>query len=217
MTGLWLATYLALWTVVILTVLLQVGVLRQLGMIQRQHQPAQKPQLPSYQDDGPRLGSQIPELTIQAANVGSAVSLTDMATARGALIIFMSPLCEGCHEIVNPLNALAKDRLRSVPSLVILRGNETSCRSFLRVFPLDAPVALDLDDSLTAGFGMHHSPYGLLYDENQLLVRKGSVTDADSLAALLGDGTVPAKALAAVFPPPVPTMIVSQSRAGFSQ
>jgi hypothetical protein len=36
------------------------------------------------------------------------------------------------------------------------------------------------------GFGVHGSPYGLLYDAAGVLVRKGIVTDHEELLALVG-------------------------------
>jgi hypothetical protein len=114
----------------------------------------------------------------------------------------MNPLCKGCHDMVSSLNAWIGSRSSEMSTLVILMGDEPSCSSFVAVFSLDAPTVFDVDGRVTGEFGIHHIPYGLVYDETGTLTRKGSPADHDSLAALLGDSSVPEHALRHVFPQP---------------
>jgi hypothetical protein len=105
--------------------------------------------------------------------------------------MFMSPLCESCQRVVEPLNAIAEDAARGVRAVVIMRADEHAARAFNSVFPLRMPLICDEYRTITMGFGVHAAPYGLLYDGRGTLVRKGVVTDWAQLQAVLGDTAVP--------------------------
>lgn len=99
------------------------------------------------------------------------------------------------------MNALAEDRSRGARPIVILRADEQGCQAFLSVFPLRMPAVCDSDGKITMGLDVHRNPFGLLYDRDGTLVRKGIVGGEEDLLALLGDASAPEAALAHVFPP----------------
>src|SRR5438874_7127443 len=106
MTGAWLATYVALWGVVAVLCLLTVGLMRQLGLIHRElgaRRAESPPQtaIPAPEDDGPALGSPILELHDVPVIKFGAADDTVAGETDGELIVFMSPMCEICHRIVD--------------------------------------------------------------------------------------------------------------------
>ena len=121
--------------------------------------------------------------------------------------MFMSPMCEACQYIVEPLNALEADAARTVRPAVIMRADEQACQAFLSVFPLHMPVVCDRDRTITMGLDVHRTPFGLLYDEHDTLIRKGLVEGYEDLLALLGDRSAPERAQAHVFPRVVPSQV----------
>jgi methylamine dehydrogenase accessory protein MauD len=204
-TGVWLASYLTLWGLVIVMGLLLVGVLHQLGVLHLQiEQLRTAPEVtpPTPEDDGPAIGSPLPDLVAESVNGFGAIAPATLRNQRGALLVFMSPMCELCQQVVEPLNALVEDASQGVRPIVIMRADEQGCRAFLSVFPLRMPTLCDNDRTITMGFKVHRTPFGLLYDEQGTLVRKGLVEGEADLAALLGDGSAPLAAQAHVFPRP---------------
>jgi methylamine dehydrogenase accessory protein MauD len=207
MTGLWLASYLVLWGLVVVVCLLLIGILRQLGLVHRrlesrspQPQEGIPEDFPTLEHDGPVIGSPLVDLEADTINGFGTLTAATLRDRGNTLLMFMSPMCETCQHIVEPLNALAADVSWTVRPVVIMRADEQACRAFLSVFQLHIPVVCDRDNTITMRFDVHRSPFGLLYDEHDTLIRKGLVQRHEHLLALLGDESVPVAAQAHVFP-----------------
>jgi methylamine dehydrogenase accessory protein MauD len=205
MTGLWLASYLVLWGIVVVVCLLLIGILRQLGLMQRQlesHLPqlSEEGSIPALEHDGPALGSPLADLEVGTINGFGTLTAFTQRSQGILLLVFLSPMCETCQHIVEPLNALVEDAMRALRTAVIMRGDEQACRAFLSVFPLHMPVVCDHDRTITMGLDIHRTPFGLLYDEHGILIRKGVLEGQEDILALLGDGSVSDIAKAHVFP-----------------
>jgi methylamine dehydrogenase accessory protein MauD len=203
MTGLWLASYLVLWGLVLVLCLFLIGILRQLGLMQRQldsRSPQIQEGIPTLENDGPAIGSPLPDLEASTINGFGTLTMTTLHDHSSTLLVFMSPMCETCQHIVEPLNALVVNVARGVSPIVIMRADEQACRAFVSVFPLRMPVVCDSDRSITMGLDVHRTPFGLLYDEHGTLIRKGLLERHEDLLALLGDRSAPGKAQDNVFP-----------------
>lgn len=190
MTGWWVVSYLVLWVAVVLIALLVVGTLRQLGQIGLQlgtgsQQPL--PELPSIENDGPAIGTAIPNVVADTINGFGLVETAAIRTTKWLLVMFLSPTCDTCQHAVELLNSLARQRGETIQIIVIMRADELACGSFQNVFPLQVPLICDSTRKLTYGFDVHRNPFGLLYDTSGKLVRKGTVLDGHYLAALLGE------------------------------
>lgn len=182
MTG-WLAvSYVALWVVVVLMAALLLGTMREMAMLRRER--VIPPRRERTDPNGPDLGTPIPNLTLPTANGFGPVTLHG-PKGKTLLLAFLTPTCEGCQLAVESLNALvdaARDRL---DVRVVLSGSETAARSFLKLFPLQAPVVLDPNYALSGDFGIHISPSGLLYNEKGSLLRSGIISEPVELADLV--------------------------------
>lgn len=205
MTGLWLASYLVLWGIVVVMCLLLIGILRQFGLMQRQlkpriSEPQEEDSIPDLEHDGPLIGSPLTDLEIGTINNFGTLTLASLHERSPLLLMFMSPLCETCQHIVESLNALVADARRVIHAAVIIRGDEQASQAFLSIFPLHMPVVCDSKRTITMGLDIHRTPFGLLYNEYGTLIRKGLVGDQEDLLALLGDGSAPDTAQVHVFP-----------------
>jgi methylamine dehydrogenase accessory protein MauD len=207
MTGLWLVSYLILWVLVVALTLLLVGVLRQLGMLYRQLalQPAQaqaeeEDSIPALEQDGPAIGSPLADLELDTVNAAGKLTTTMLLKRGPTLLVFLSPMCETCQHIVEPLNTQVADAACPAQPVVIMRADQAGCRAFLSVFPLRMPVVCDQESDITVGFGVHRSPFGLLYDEQGTLVRKGVLEGREDLLALLGSESATPSAQDHIFP-----------------
>ncbi len=107
-------------------------------------------------------------------------------------MVFITPTCQSCQQLAAPLNALEQDRARRIQPLVfIMAHDEQACQAYLNVFPLHMPVVWDRDNTTLLSFSVHRTPFGLLYDENGTLTRKGILNSSEDLPALLGDASAP--------------------------
>jgi len=196
-TGLWLLSYLALWVLVALLALLLVGVLRQLGALHLQlaagaQAPAGQSQLaevvPPLEQDGPPLGAPLPDwarsVTEEAPHPDGE---KDQTGRRYTLLMFLSPMCETCQHVVDPLNEVAGDPTHDARPIAVIRADRPAYEAFLNVFPMRLPALRDSDRALTMELGVHRAPFGLLYDQGDRLVRKGLIEDRDDLLALLDE------------------------------
>jgi hypothetical protein len=205
MSGVWLVSYLVLWGLVVVMGLFLIGILRQLGLMYRRLDSSLAPSqeessIPTLERDGPVIGSPIVDLEVSTINDFGTLTPAVWREHGSRLLVFMSPMCETCQHIVEPLNALVADTARAVHPIVIMRADEQGCQAFLSVFPLHMPVVCDRDRTITMGLDIHRTPFGLLYDEQGILIRKGAIEGHEDLLALLGDESVSDTAQAHVFP-----------------
>lgn len=210
MSGFWLASYLVLWIVVAGMALLLVGALRQIGMLhvllQTNLAPRPSPNaegeesIPPLEEDGPPIGSRLPEWVDAPAQGEEPAGSASPVRSAKTLLMFLSPLCDTCQNVIEPLNALAADEGRAVRAIAIFRADRPAYEAFLKLFPLYTPSLRDSDRTLTMELGVHRAPFGLLYDEQGLLMRKGLVESEEDLAALLGDEGVSETARMHVYP-----------------
>lgn len=205
MTGLWLASYLVLWGLVVVMCLFLIGILRQLGLIYHQLEPhpsqeQEEDSIPALEDDGPNIGSSLMDLEVGTINGFGTLTLTTGGDSENTLLVFMSPMCETCQHLVEPLNALVEDAVRPLRLAVIIRADEHACQAFLSVFPLHMPVVCDREGDITRGLDIHRTPFGLLYDEHSTLIRKGVFEGQEELQGVMGDGPVSDKAQSHIFP-----------------
>jgi methylamine dehydrogenase accessory protein MauD len=207
MSGLWLVSYLMLWLVTLGLAVLLYGALRQIGALHLQLQRSSQtdPQsqvevetIPALEDDGPAIGSALPAWVYEQASIPAQGGAA--ASPSKTLLMFMSPMCETCQHVVAPLNALAGDPARGVRPIAVFRSDRPAYEAFLKVFPMRLPTLRDHDRTLTMEISVHRTPFGLLYDEQGLLIRKGLIEGEEDLAAVLGDESAPEAARTHVYP-----------------
>jgi hypothetical protein len=186
--------------------LLLFGVLQQVGALhlaQGQQQQPSGASVPELENDGPPLGSRLPDLaarsingfgTITLARADGSVTIGTAQHHSPTLLVFLSAMCDMCQLAVEPLNALVDDNTTGVRSIAIMRADEHACTAFLNVFPLRVPTICDAERTITMGFDVHRAPFGLLYDERGILERKGLTESQEDFQSLLGTSEVAASA-----------------------
>ena len=205
MSGIWLVSYALLWVLVLTALVLLIGLLQVVGRSDRPASAmgaASAPEFPAIDHDGPEIGSPMPDLAFETLNGFGQISWG--ATDKATVLVFLSAMCESCHDVVGPLNSLVAGAEDAIRALAIVKGPVQTTEAFLKVYPLHVPVVVDPDMEVTSKrFDVHRNPFALYY-EHGTLVRKGTVEHgSDGLRAVLGDPSVPAAALMRVTPPPV--------------
>lgn len=202
MAGLWLVSYIVLWAIVLVMGLFLVGTLRHVGSLHLQLGASPSDLgtvMPDPPNDGPSIGSRTPDVVAETLNGFGTVMLPSQQHQGRILLMFMAPLCESCQRVVEALNALAHNAEWAVQPIVVMRADESTCRSFLSVFPLHLPVVVDYGGTIHKEFTVHRAPFGLLYGEDGTLTKKGVMHGQADLLELLDAVAAPASVKTHVF------------------
>jgi len=188
MSGVWLASYVVLWVVVLLLAFLLAGALRQLGLLQLRlgDDPGAL-----ITDTGLERGAEAPDFTALGAESGELVSLSDLP-AVPRMLVFASPGCLSCRELIPGLNEVRKTR-GDFDFLVVCRGDLESCQAFGRMNGLEAPMVVDTTGQIEKDYLVTLTPFAYLIDHEGRVVIRGIANDWRQLESLLEqEGTLQA-------------------------
>ena len=189
MSGVWLASYIVLWLVVLALAFLLAGSLRQLGLMQLRlgDDPGAL-----ITDSGLERGVQAPEFVAAHSETEQPVSLYELPQVP-RLLVFASPGCLSCRELIPGLNEVRKTRSGEFDFLVICRGDIESCRSFGRMNRLEAPMVIDTNGQIEKDYMVTLTPFAYLLDHEGRVVIRGVANDWRQLESLLDqEGTLQA-------------------------
>ena len=181
MSGVWLASYVVLWLLVLVMGFLLAGALRQLGLIQLRlgDDPGAL-----ITDSGLERGTLAPDFTALDAGTGGSLTFSDLP-ARPRLLVFVSPSCLSCRELIPGLNEVQATRGREFDFLAICRGDLESCRTFARMNRLHAPMVVDTNGQIEKDFEVQLTPFAYLLDYEGKVVIRGLANDWRQLESLL--------------------------------
>ena len=181
MSGVWLASYIVLWVVVLVLAFLLAGSLRQLGLMQLRlgDDPGAL-----ITDTGLERGSPAPDFTAIESESGELVTLSGLA-AKPRVLVFASPGCLSCRELIPGLNEVRKTRKGEFDFLVICRGDVESCQGFGRMNRLEAPMVVDTNGQIEKDYQVTLTPFAYLLDHEGNVVIRGIANDWRQLESLL--------------------------------
>jgi methylamine dehydrogenase accessory protein MauD len=188
MSGVWLASYIVLWLLVLLLAFLLAGALRQLGLLQLRlgDDPGAL-----ITDTGLERGTQAPDFTALDAASGGSISLSDLP-AVPRMLVFASPGCLSCRELIPGLNEVRKTR-GDWDFLVVCRGDLESCQRFGRMNGLEAPMVVDTTGQIEKDYAVTLTPFAYVVDHEGHIVIRGLANDWRQLESLLEqEGTLQA-------------------------
>ncbi len=224
MNPVWLISYVVLWILVAILALLTVGLLQQLGFLQREFATLKRERgeessssIPPLDKDGPDIGASLPERTFRPFNGHQAVSLAAPYNQHCTVLLFLTITCESCQHMVEFINEFLQAEGFQGTAVTFLRADTGGCQAFQQVFPLNIPTICDDDHSISMEFEIHRFPLGLFYDAEGKLLRKGIVQEREDLLALLGDGTASPEAQAKMFPTLYPALAPSSVAAFYEE
>jgi methylamine dehydrogenase accessory protein MauD len=188
-SGVWLASYLVLWLVVLVLAFLLAGSLRQLGLMQLRlgDDPGAL-----ITDTGLERGAQAPDFIAADSETEEPVTLSQLPAAP-RLLVFASPGCLSCRELIPGLNEVRKTRQGEFDFLVVCRGDIESCRAFGRTNRLEAPMVIDTNGQIEKDYMVTLTPFAYLLDHEGRVVIRGVANDWRQLESLLDqEGTLQA-------------------------
>jgi methylamine dehydrogenase accessory protein MauD len=189
MSGVWLASYLVLWLVVLVLAFLLAGSLRQLGLMQLRlgDDPGAL-----ITDSGLERGVQAPDFVAADSETGEPITLSQLPAAP-RLLVFASPGCLSCRELMPGLNEVRKTRKGEFDFLVVCRGDIESCRGFGRMNRLEAPMVVDTNGQIEKDYMVTLTPFAYVLDHEGKVVIRGVANDWRQLESLLDqEGTLQA-------------------------
>jgi methylamine dehydrogenase accessory protein MauD len=189
MSGVWLASYIVLWLLVLALAFLLAGALRQLGLLQLRlgDDPGAL-----ITDTGLERGTLAPDFEAVDSESHELVKLSDLPPVP-RMIVFASPGCLSCRELIPGLNEVRKTRSGEFDFLVICRGDVESCQSFGRMNRLEAPMVIDTNGQIEKDYLVTLTPFAYLLDHERNVVIRGIANDWRQLESLLDqEGTLQA-------------------------
>lgn len=161
-----LASYIALWVLVIAQALILTGALRQIGQLWR------------------RVGPERPLDRLMDLEIGDrmAVDWLPASTLRRA-VLFVSPSCGICEGVLSGLKPL----LRSRDELIIVcQSTAEAAERYLGAYGLaDLTLIPDPNGDLAAAVGINETPVAVLVDAEQRVQRAAIVNSPQQVESLL--------------------------------
>ena len=176
MSGAWLASYIALWAVVLFQGVVIFLLLRQLGVMY----------LGTAQGvarDGLPVGRSAPEFTVQDVQ-GRQLSLADFR-GTSLLLIFGSANCAPCRALIPDLNVFAEERRSELDVLFLCQSEPEAARRFVAETGVRVPVAVQPDDTLADAYKARVTPFAFLIDGEGVIRAKGLANNREHLELLL--------------------------------
>lgn len=175
--SLWLASYVALWLVVLLIVFSVLVLFRQLGVLHLRFGPRGA----LATDEGPELNTLAPmvesvDMTGRQLRIGGVGSPTT--------VVFVSPKCSVCEDLLPAIRALHRAISRDVQVVVAVDGNGDLAASWARRLGA-VPVLADL--TVSELYGVAGTPYAVHIDGSGVVRRKGVVNTLEQLESVAED------------------------------
>jgi methylamine dehydrogenase accessory protein MauD len=174
MSGWWLASYLALWALVIALSLLVLALARQIGTLHLRLGPRGALEL---DEEGPPLG-EAPEAVDRPDLDGAPVSVG--GPGQPQLLLFVSPGCPVCREVLPSLPVAA--RVGGFAARIVVDADPDDAReAAVGARGLPAVAAPDLARS----YRIPGTPYAVVLDRLGVVRAKGTVNNLEQLEGLV--------------------------------
>lgn len=170
-----LVTYALLWLLVALLVMSALAIVRELALLRARVGPEPGALATS---DGPKIGAVSPVLEGSVLDSGPT-----RITAGPALLLFVSPTCRPCLELLPFVARLI--RSKRTTTYVVLQGTERDARRLLETHEIKGPIFLDPEQAIAAAFDVRMTPFGIAVDDAWTVRTKGVVNDDLQLEALV--------------------------------
>lgn len=188
MSGIWVVSYVLLWGLVAVLIVLAIGLLKQLGEVQLTL--GGRPSV-LMTEDGVPLGEGAPRLATGPRELGPNFP----PEGQKAVVLFLATTCSPCQKLVPALNDFWITEKRSLAIYTFCVGSREEVDEFGKQFSVRFPLIPDPDGVVAARFQHQRTPFGYLVDEGGIVRMKGVVNDRSMLAALAeGRGTARAEA-----------------------
>lgn len=182
MSGVWLASYIVLWGLVLFQGVAIFVLLRQLGIMYLG--TAQ-----GVAGDGLALGSRAPDFNLADLS-GEPISLADFR-GRPLLLVFGSVNCAPCRNLVPDLHRFAAERREELGVLFLCRGTAEGARGFASELAIQIPFASHPDEALPEKYKARVTPFAFIVDGEGVIKAKGLANNYQHLETLVRSSSEP--------------------------
>lgn len=180
MQNMWLASYIALWILVLIFSVLFLGLAREIGTFHR------RIGVPGalLTDDGLDIGSKVANFTAREVPSGRDVDFHSPMD-REALVVFISPHCSPCRNLLPSLMRGWADWSKTVRPLIVCEGAEHEVRSFAEQMKITIPLLADPSSEIRTSFGGPSTPHAFPLNIEGIVKLKGIVNSRDDIDRLV--------------------------------
>lgn len=175
MSGWWLASYAVLWALVLMLALVVVALARQIGTLHLRLGPRGALEIDG---EGPPLG-EAPAAVDAPALDGHPVTVGGPGTAQ--LLLFASPGCRLCEEVLPALPVLAAEH--GLSPLVVTDLSPAEARSQYGGRRLGVPVVASAE--LVQAYSVPGTPFVVVLDVLGVVRAKGTVNNLEQFEGLI--------------------------------
>jgi methylamine dehydrogenase accessory protein MauD len=176
MNGVFVATYVLLWFVVLTFGIALVVALRQLGILSLRLGPQGALDI----DSGPKVGSVAPEF--EEPDLSGYRLRSPWKDAQRSLFVFVSPTCSACPQVLPSVKAVR--RAEGKKTAIVIVSNRPSDKN--ADYQQIAGAPLMVSEELSTKFAITATPYAVVVDEQGIVRAKGIVNQIEHIEALLG-------------------------------
>jgi methylamine dehydrogenase accessory protein MauD len=167
------------WALLIGLSAVTLALVRQVGVLHQRIAPAGALMI----SQGVKVGAQTPELKLTALDGSGLVLGGAQPSARSTLIMFIAPDCPVCAKLIPALRSIGKQESDWLRIVFASDGDPAQHAVFWREKGLkDFPYVVSTELGLTYQIGK--LPYGVLLDENGVLVSQGLVNNREHVESL---------------------------------
>jgi methylamine dehydrogenase accessory protein MauD len=173
--GWWAVSYVVLWLVVVTLSVIVIALARQIGALHLRLGPRGALEL---DDEGPELGAEVARADV-ADTAGRALTIA----ARGEVqfLLFVSPSCPLCDQIMPSVGALAREE--PLRSYVLVDADPEEAAAIVRRRRIDAPVVPASE--IARDYDIPGTPYAVVLDGEGRVTAKGTVNTLEQMEGLV--------------------------------
>jgi len=172
--GWWAASYVVLWLLVVGLCLIVVGLARQVGTLHLRLGPRGALEL---DDEGPPLG-EAPAPIDAVDTSGAPLSIGGPGEAQ--LLLFVSPTCRSCAEVLPSLSVVAR---AGTMTPIVITDAETSAAEMIDINRFDARVVSSPD--AVRLYEIPGTPYAVALDRGGVVRAKGTANNLEQMEGLV--------------------------------
>ncbi|MEQ8514551.1 MAG: redoxin domain-containing protein [Chromatocurvus sp.] len=167
-----------LWIGFVAMVLLNLALVRQIGVLYERVAPAGALML----NQKVKVGMPAPSLSVKGLD-GADQQIGSVASGKSQLLFFLSPDCPVCNELTPALRSAARAESAWMDVILVSDGDDQDHAGYVRKKQLDAFPYL-VSEIVGKTYGVSKLPYAVLIDETGTIASMGIINSREHLDSL---------------------------------
>jgi methylamine dehydrogenase accessory protein MauD len=179
MSGAWLASYIGLWSLVLVQTILFVALLRQVGVLHTRIGPRG-----AMGDEKPAAGDQLPQTVFRTLD-DQPFTFAASSLEKTLLALFVSPGCVVCKDVMPGFRALSRESRKGLETVLAIGTEESEARQYAREHRMRTAVVGDA--GILRQFEIPSTPFAVTIDSEGKVIAGGLVNNLEQVESLLVD------------------------------